>query len=97
SIIMPIPWRKKVGIKYSYDVPFIQQLGVYGKSVQQEDIEFCIKLLLRAYKYGDYALNYMNNVTKGKEANNYMLSLASNYRSTSFFYSDNLKTNLAKA
>ncbi|MBV9960872.1 MAG: GNAT family N-acetyltransferase [Parafilimonas sp.] len=97
DVIMPVPWRKKAGIKYCYDVPFIQQLGVFGKSVQQQDIEICIKLLTRAYKYGDYPLNFMNNYGIGKSSNNYMLSLASNYRSTSSFYSDNLKVNLAKA
>jgi len=97
SIIMPIPWRKKAGIKYCYDVSFIQQLGVFGKSVQQQDVEVCINFLMRAYKYGDYALNFLNNVVAGKASNNYMLSLASNYRSTSSFYSDNLKSNLAKA
>lgn len=97
DIIMPVAWRKKFGIQYCYDVPFIQQLGVFGKTFQQQDINDCIKLMLRSFKYGDYALNFLNNLKNGKVANNYMLSLASNYRSTSFFYSDNLKANLAKA
>src|SRR5215210_5206946 len=25
--VMPVPWRKKIRVKYCYDVPFIQQLG----------------------------------------------------------------------
>ncbi len=97
NIIMPIPWRKKYGYKYCYDVPFVQQLGVFGKTLQQNDIHECIKLMLHSFKYGDYSLNFMNNIKSGKVTNNYMLSLASNYRSTSFFYSDNLKANLNKA
>lgn len=97
SIIMPVPWRKKFGIKYCYNVPFIQQLGVFGKQVQQQDVHACIKLLIRAYSYGDYSFNFLNKIKTGKECNNYILSLASNYSSTSFFYSENLKANLDKA
>ncbi|HEY2727834.1 MAG TPA: GNAT family N-acetyltransferase [Parafilimonas sp.] len=97
DIIMPVPWRKKFGIRYSYHAPFIQQLGVFGKEFQQDDIDDCVRLMLQSFKYGDYSLNFMNNFKSGKAANNYMLSLASNYRSTSFFYSDDLKANLSKA
>ncbi|MEP6466585.1 MAG: GNAT family N-acetyltransferase [Parafilimonas sp.] len=97
DIIMPIPWRKKFGIKYTYHVPFIQQLGVFGKKFQQDDVRDCIRLMLQNFKYGDYSLNFMNKVKHGKQSNNYMLSLASNYKSTSFFYADKLKADLTKA
>jgi hypothetical protein len=30
NAIMPLPWRKKAGIKYIYAPPFIQQLGIIG-------------------------------------------------------------------
>ncbi len=96
SIIMPIPWRKKFGINYCYNVPFVQQLGVFGKVLYQNDIHDCVKLMLQSFKYGDYAFNYMNNFKGGKIAGNYMLSLASNYRSISFFYADKLKADLSK-
>ena len=97
SIIMPVPWRKKFGIKYCYDVPFVQQLGVFGKTLQQNDINACLKLMLQSFRYGDYSLNYMNDIKSGKACNNYMLSLASNYSSTYSFYSDKLKSDLSKA
>ncbi|MEP6684706.1 MAG: hypothetical protein ABJA35_15655 [Parafilimonas sp.] len=97
NIIMPIPWRKKFGVQYSYHVPFIQQLGVFGKEFKQDDVNDCIRLMLQNFKYGDYSLNFMNTIKSGKQSNNYMLSLASNYRSTSFFYSDKLKSDLTKA
>ena len=29
--VMPIPWRKKFGIRYCYDVPFVQQLGWFSQ------------------------------------------------------------------
>ena len=28
--IMPLPWKKKAGIRYCYTPPFIQQLGITG-------------------------------------------------------------------
>jgi hypothetical protein len=97
DLIMPIPWRKKYGIKYCHQAPFIQQLGVFAKAIEEEDVHDCIKLMLQNFKYGDYSLNFMNKISSVKPANNYMLSLASNYRSTSFFYSDKLKSDLSKA
>jgi len=97
SFIMPIPWRKKFGIRYCYKVPFIQQLGVFGKILKEDNVTACIKLMLESFRYGDYSFNYLNKVNDGKRCSNYMLSLASNYRSTSFFYSDKLKSDLSKA
>lgn len=95
--IMPVPWKKKFGIKYVYHVPFMQQSGMFGKKFQQNDINAGIKLMIQSFKYGDYFLNHYNNFKGGKVCNNYILSLASNYRSISFFYSDKLKADLAKA
>ena len=97
SFIMPIPWRKKLGIRYCYKVPFIQQLGVFGKTAQEDDIKSCIQLMFAGFRYGDYSFNYQNKCDGGKRCSNYMLSLASNYRSTSFFYSDKLAADLSKA
>lgn len=94
SYIMPVPWRKKFGIKYCYDVPFIQQLGVFGKVLEREAIDKCFQLLFRSFKYGDYAFNYMNYFKQAAVSNNYVLSLASNYRSTSLFYSSVIESNL---
>jgi hypothetical protein len=95
NLIMPIPWHKKYGIKYCYSVPFIQQLGVFGKSL--DEIENCYRLLHESFKYGDYAFNYMNAVTNGRPHTNYTLSLASNYRSTASFYSSKLQADVSKA
>jgi hypothetical protein len=94
---MPIPWRKKFGIRYCYKVAFIQQLGVFGKTLQEENVTGCIKLMLGSFRYGDYSFNYLNKFNGGKNCSNYILSLASNYRSTSFFYSDKLKSDLSRA
>jgi hypothetical protein len=95
--VMPIPWRKKFGIKYCYAAPFIQQLGVFGKNFQQQTVNGFNKFLHENFKYGDYAFNYLNEVEHAQNRNNYTLSLASRYSATSFFYSDKLKADLSKA
>lgn len=97
AFVMPVPWRKKFGIKYCYSVPFIQQLGIFGKALTESDIEACIKLMLQSFKFGDYSFNCSNKINGGKQHSNYILSLASNYRSTSFFYSEKLKADICKA
>src|SRR3954451_22070460 len=52
DLIMPVPWRKKYGIKYVYTVPFVQQLGLFGRSVNDDDIKDWMKLMLNNVKYG---------------------------------------------
>ena len=97
AAVMPIPWKKKFGIKYCCNVPFIQQLGLFSEATEEQKLNEFAMLLLQSFRYGDYAFNHANNLEKGRIAKNYILSLASNYRSLSFFYSDNLKANLEKA
>lgn len=97
DFIMPVPWRKKFGIKYCYHVPFLQQAGVFGKDINEKIVAGCFQLLQKITRYGDYAFNYKNKISVGKVCNNFTLSLASNYESTSLFYSDKLKADLTKA
>jgi len=76
--IMPIPWRKKFGIRYCYDVPFIQQLGVFDIAENFEPDIF-IEALYSFTKYGDYKFNYENNFVsktlKVKPQANYIIEL----------------------
>src|SRR6516225_9536781 len=97
ALIMPIPWRKKFGINYTYSVAFVQQLGLFGKRVSDDNVKACMKLMLNNFKYGDYSFNHLNKINNAKTSNNYVLSLASDYKATSLFYSDKLKSDLKKA
>ena len=75
--VMPIPWRKKFGIRYSYDVPFIQQLGYFSR------VDIDHKILIDAFfsfiKYGHYNFNYSNNAIADlpgvKTATNFIIDL----------------------
>jgi hypothetical protein len=97
ELIMPIPWRKKFGIKYTYSVPFVQQLGLFGKPLNDNTVKDCMKLMQKNFKYGDYSFNHLNKISDAKTSNNYVLSLVSDYTTTSVFYSDKLKLDLKKA
>jgi hypothetical protein len=54
--VMPIPWRKKLGIRYCYDVPFIQQLGYFNRTDETNHTEL-MDILFRFIKYGHYNFN----------------------------------------
>lgn len=55
--VMPLPWRKKWGIRYIYTPPFIQQLGLYGPHNASND-QNILKIIQSFAKYGDYMMSY---------------------------------------
>ena len=59
--VMPLPYKKKFTIKYLYEPPFIQQLGVFfTDKISQEDYRLFEEQLLKKYKFGEITLNYKN-------------------------------------
>lgn len=97
NLVMPVPWRKKFGIKYCYSVPFLQQLGVFGKYLKQEMVEDFFQVFQQNYKYGDYAFNFSNQIKNVKQSNNYILLLSSKYEILKHFYLSHTEKNLSKA
>lgn len=96
--VMPIVWRKKFGIKYCYNIPFVQQLGFVGKQDEIKNIDIK-KLLLTAVKYGDYNFNFFHQNLQGihiKLFCNYILPL-NNYNYIYKNYSSDLINNLKKS
>src|SRR5215831_9770407 len=76
---MPVPWRKKFGIRYCYDVPFIQQLGWFEQN-ERDYTSLMLEHFFDFVKYGDYAFNYNNEKVKNAFVrNNYMLDLSQSY------------------
>lgn len=94
--VMPVPWRKKYRIKYCYQVPFVQQLGIFGKNPGEDEITEFLNQLRRFYRYGDYTFNYTNIVKPSISCNNYILLLSSKYDVLKQFYSSNLLNNLSR-
>lgn len=96
--VMPIVWRKKFGIKYTYDVPFVQQLGWFSVKAMSDDFDFT-KILFSFCRYGDYAFNYHNSIQidNASLATNYVLDLSQSYSVLIKNYNTDLISNLKKA
>lgn len=59
--VMPIPYRKKLGVQYVYQPAFIQQLGIFGNNVHESFLtEAFIQTLMHHYRFAEYTLNYAN-------------------------------------
>ena len=57
--VMPIPWRKKYGIKYVYPPLWVLQLGIYSNEAIDEN-EFLIHLFSK-FKFVELRMNTHNN------------------------------------
>jgi hypothetical protein len=97
--VMPLPWRKKWGIKYVYRPPFIQQLGVIGNE-QNWDYELSLQKLTAKILYGDFFLNEFNlppSFLQAKKHINYVLPLRQSFSDLTKAFSKDLKNNLKAA
>lgn len=57
--ILPIPYRKKWGLSYSYSVPFVQQLGLIGHSEDANPAKIKSQIQ-KKFSYGTIQLNSGN-------------------------------------
>ena len=78
KMVMPLPKRNKYGVNYIYQVPWIQQLGVFSdKTVDEPVIHQFIKSIPKKFKLIDTFLNSNNKFSSKylKVMNNYILPL----------------------
>ena len=54
--VMPVPWRKKHGIKYVYQPLWVLQLGIFSMKENVDELEFVTALKTR-YKFVELRLN----------------------------------------
>lgn len=92
--VMPVPWRKKFGIRYCYTVPFIQQLGFFAH--QKQLSAAALTTLKNFCRYGDYAFNYSNHV-RGKTNSNYILDLSVGHNNLTTGYKSDAKRSIRMA
>ncbi|MEX0980971.1 MAG: GNAT family N-acetyltransferase [Bacteroidales bacterium] len=101
--VMPVAFRRKIGLKYTYQPVYCQQLGVYSEHrVDTEVSRMFLHELRRNFKMGDYALNEGNILgdEKGFEVSdntNYILSLAAPYDEIHKNYTENCRRNVKRA
>ena len=102
SYVMPVTFRKKLGIKYLYQPVFSQQLGIFPQPPENIFVLF-IKELKEKFRYIDIQLNSQNIPSEESVSgncstrHNYILSLDSSYKMITGNYSKNTKRNLEKA
>ncbi len=95
--VMPICWRMKLGIKYCYDVPFVQQLGWFAKNNFTEE-DLLLQKLFSFCKYGDYNFNFSNNVSfKRNDRTNFIIHLSETHTGIQKNYTTVLNNNLQRA
>ena len=94
--VMPITWRKKMGIRYLCQPAFSQQLGIFfaNKGLQEHVPAFLRKLSLR-FRLTEIFLNYQNH-TEGITAThtNFVLPLLHSYATIASAYRGDLVKNL---
>ncbi|WP_346862257.1 hypothetical protein [uncultured Draconibacterium sp.] len=100
--VMPLPFRRKLGIKYLYQPLYSQQLGIFPSPTPRVEKAF-YNYILHNYRYSDFHGNSENLKPKDTSEieflprKNYLLSLTDNYEEISSTYSKNTKRNIAKA
>lgn len=76
AAVMPVPWRKKYGIRYAYNVPFIQQLGFFS-TLQSISPDQMVSALFTICRYGDYSFNYFHATDGALKRTNCVLRIES--------------------
>lgn len=96
--VMPLTWRKKYGIRYLYQPPFCQQLGITGrKASYQNEIHHFLSLAQKHFRFIEIFLNFDNAYTGTIARNNFILSLAANYEELYANFKNDLKSDISKA
>ena len=82
--VMPLTWRKKIGIKYLYQPSFVQQGGIFSNARLAADvINRFIEDSAKHFKFAEISLNYKNDViglplqVEQRKRSNYVLALES--------------------
>ena len=84
--VMPLIWRKKMGVRYVYQPAFLQQAGIYSPYQLTEEItEAFIALASTHFKFAEISINYANKPTdengfyQKKINNNFLIHLDKKY------------------
>jgi hypothetical protein len=99
--VMPLPGRKKFGIRYLFVPRYLQQSGVFGRDLTPAIVESFIHEIPSSFKIVDLKLNEQNLLSSHHIPavlhTNYILALERDYATTSKKYNRNCRRNLTKA
>jgi len=102
--VMPLTWKKKLGIKYLYQPSFFQQGGIFSaEEISQELAAAFLELAAEKFRFAEITLNYKNllvqknKLVKTTLRNNFVLNLEDSYADLSGNFSTYIKQRLKKA
>jgi hypothetical protein len=101
--VMPLVWKKKVGMKYIYQPFYTQQLGVFSREyVEPELIQRMLKILYKKFRFAGLNFNAKNLVGEEKpftvdDKSNYVMTLNQDYDTHYKGFSSNAKRNIKKS
>jgi len=99
--VMPLPFRKKMGIHYIYPPAFTQQLGIISiQPVSAEIQQSFFDAIPARFRYIEMNLHHSNEkpgIGKLTERKNYLLDLSTSYELLHENFSRSCKRNLRKA
>jgi hypothetical protein len=97
--IMPLTWNKKWGIKYLYQPPFTQQLGIFSRqSTTEEIMSAFLNSIENKFSFAEIFLNHDNSKNRNLiPRNNYILSMSDQYEELISRYKKDMKKNLRHA
>ena len=98
---MPIPWRKKWGIRYAYVPTFMQQQGFTGE-LNKSVLAIATEILCKWISYGDFQYNFSNTeliplLPNLIERTNQKINLNNKYTDLYQNYSADAKRNIQQA
>ncbi len=96
--VMPLVWNSKWGIKYLYQPPFTQQLGVFSFLPITHDLLYAFfQQLTQYFTFAEIFINYQNNVEGSVAKRNYILRLDEDYALIAQRYKPDLVKNLKRS
>lgn len=80
--VMPLPWRKKFGIKYVYQPSFIQRLGIFGSRETSNHANGFFERAMQHFKFMHYNIHSTCLELKAhiSERTNYIIPLNGSYQ-----------------
>ncbi|MBS1598518.1 MAG: GNAT family N-acetyltransferase [Bacteroidetes bacterium] len=96
--VMPLTWNQKWGIKYLYQPPLTQQLGIFSsKGIHESLISAFIKKINSNFKFAEIFFNYSNPHPLFKPHDNYILNVEKPYIELAANYKKDLQKNLKRS
>ena len=99
--VMPLTWRRKIGVRYLYQPFLTAQLGVFGENINTDILNQFLDAIPPSFKYWDIYLNPANNYSIPGydlyQRSNYTLDLSKPYDVLYQQFNENIRRNIKRA